>query len=228
MISGIDVASYQAETFPTSGLDFVFVKATEGTAYVNPKMGRQAATARAAGLPLGFYHFLRSGNVAAQAAYFVDRCASLQGDMLVCDWETSGTDRPSNADKDAFLREVKRLRPGHRVGLYCNTDYWLNRDHTSDCGDFLWIADPNHPAGHPAIKHAWTFHQYASTGGTDRNVAQFANRAALRSWAGYPAAPAPKPTPKPPAPAPAPETKDQQQDRRIADLEKAVAALQKG
>jgi len=221
MLKGIDVASHQADTFTTSGLDFVFVKATEGTTYVNPKMGKQAATARTAGLALGFYPFLHPGSIPAQAAYFVDRCGSLQGDMLVCDWETTGTGgRPSNAEKDAFVREVKRLRPGHKVGLYCNTDYWLHRDQTSYAGDFLWIADPNAPAGKPRIKAPWRFHQYGISGATDRNVANFESRAALRAWAGYPL-----PTPKPPAPA---ETPEQKQDRRITALEKAVAALQKG
>jgi len=188
MIKGIDVASYQPETFATSGLDFVFVKATEGTGYTNPKMAKQAATGRTAGLAVGFYHFLHPGDIKAQAAYFVAKCGALPGEMLVCDWETApGGARATNAEKDAFIKEVKRLRPDHKVGLYANTDYWLHRDTTSYCGDFLWIADPNHPAGSPAIKHAWTFHQYSSSGGFDRNVGKFADRAALKKWAGYPA-----------------------------------------
>lgn len=234
MINGIDVASYQPDTFGTTGLDFLFVKATEGTSYINPKQSRQAATARTAGLALGFYHFLHGGNIQAQAEYFVQQCASLEGDMLVCDWETpplAGQAAATNAEKDAFLAAVKKLRPGHKVGLYCNTDYWLNRDRTSVCGDFLWIADPNHPAGEPHIKHPWLFHQYAVQGGFDRNVGQFTDRAALKAWCGYPApkppqkppAPAPAPAPKPtPAPAPTPTAYDKEQDARLAKLESEV------
>lgn len=229
MINGIDVASYQPETYAVTGLDFVFVKATEGTSYINPRMARQAATARSAGLALGFYHFLHPGNIAAQAQYFVDKCASLHGDMLVCDWESApGAGGASCAEKDAFLREVKRLRPTtHKVGLYCNTDYWLHRDKTSYCADFLWIADPNHPAGHPRIEHPWTFHQHSISGGTDRDVANFASRAALRAWCGYPApAPAPKPAP-PKVPAPPKPTHDQVQDARLSKLESEVSAIEK-
>jgi len=228
MINGIDVSGWNNETYTTTGVDFVFVKATEGTTYLNPKQGRQAATARTAGVALGFYHFLHGGNVKAQAAYFVERCASLEGDMLVCDWETPPAgqgSRATNAEKDEFLREVKRLRPGHKVGLYCNRDYWLNRDHTSYAADFLWIADPDHAAGHPAIKAAWKFHQYGEKSGTDRNVAAFASRTALRSWCGYPA-PAPKPTPTPPAPAPKPTAYDKAQDTRLGELESEVKKLQ--
>lgn len=227
MIKGIDVASYQSETYPTSGLDFVFVKATQGTGYINPKMGRQAATARTAGLALGFYHFLRGGDIQAQAEYFVAKCASLEGDMLVCDWETppTGQGRAATcAEKDQFLRAVKKLRPGHKVGLYCNTDYWLHRDTTSYAADFLWIADPR-TAGQPRIKAKWTFHQYSISGGTDRNVARFNSRAELRSWCGY------KDKPKPPAPAPRPPapkpTVDQVQNKRLDTLEAEVDKLEK-
>ncbi|MGW2795194.1 GH25 family lysozyme [Streptomyces sp. NPDC001251] len=184
MIQGIDVSSYQNETYSTTGRDFVIVKATEGTSYINPKQNRQAATARTAGLVLGFYHFLHPGNITAQAAYFVEKCASIEGDLLVCDWESvEGGAGATNAEKDAFLRAVKRLRPYHRVGLYCNRDYWLNRDTTSFAQDFLWIADPDHAAGRPAIKANWTIHQYSESGGQDRNVAQFATRADMKRWA---------------------------------------------
>lgn len=225
MINGIDVAIYQDATFATSGLDFVFIKATEGRTYVNPKMGRQAATARTAGLAVGFYHFLHPGNIQAQAEAFVAKCASLEGDMLVCDWETTADGgRPTCAEKDQFLRAVKKLRPGHKVGLYCNTDYWLHRDNTSYAADFLWIADPDHAKGHPAIKAKWLFHQWGQRG-TDLDVAAFNSRSDLRNWCGYPTVPKPAPKPTPPAPVPTP-TKDQQQDARLTQLESEVGKLE--
>jgi GH25 family lysozyme M1 (1,4-beta-N-acetylmuramidase) len=217
MINGIDVASYQPAVYTTTGLDFVMIKATEGVTYTNPLMGRQAATARTAGLPVGFYHFLVGGNIKAQAAYFVDKAASAQGDMLVCDWENPpirGIRAATCAEKDLFLKEVQRLRPGHKVGLYCNTDYWKHRDTTSFCADFLWIADPNHHAGHPAISHAWRFHQHAVTHGYDRNVGNFASRAALREWCGYPAAPKPKAS-----------AYDHKQDERMAKIEAELEGI---
>ncbi|MGW7283780.1 GH25 family lysozyme [Streptomyces sp. NPDC054844] len=211
MIKGIDVSSYQAETYGTSGLDFVIVKATEGRTYINPKQDRQAATARTAGLALGFYHFLWPGNIKAQAKYFVEKCASLHGDMLVCDWETTGDGSwASNKEKDEFLREVKRLRGDtHKIGLYCNTDFWLNRDDTSYAADFLWIADPR-TAGKPRIRAKWAIHQYSITGGVDRNVARFGSRAEMRSWCGYADS------------RPAPTT-----EQRLTSLERRVSALEK-
>ncbi|MBM9504516.1 glycoside hydrolase family 25 protein [Actinacidiphila acididurans] len=189
MIKGVDVSSFQSTTYSLTGLDFVFVKATQSTNYVNPHMPAQVQRARNAGVVVGMYHFLVRGNIKAQAAYFVAKAGARPGEILACDWEanTDGT-FPSNAEKDEFLAEVKRLAPKHRVVLYCNRDYWLNHDRTSVCGDGLWIADYSHPAGHPAIKHAWLFNQYSAANNTDSDVGNFSTRAALKQWAGYPPA----------------------------------------
>ena len=193
-INGIDAASYQGPTPDLTGSAFVVIKATEGTSVLNSEQAAQAAHARAAGALLGFYHFLHPGDIAAQAAYFVTQCASVAGDTLWIDWETTedGT-YASCAEKDAMIAAVKGLRPGHRVGLYCNLDFWKSVDTTSDCGDALWIADPSSPAGRPAVEHPWTLHQYGLTDGIDRDVANFPTAEAMREWAN-PAAP------KPPAP----------------------------
>ncbi|WP_445396174.1 GH25 family lysozyme [Streptomyces sp. LE64] len=181
MIRGIDVSSYQS-SFDTGGLSFVIVKATEGRSYVNPRQAVQARQARDAGCVVGFYHFLWPGNIKAQAAYFVEECASRETDLLAADWEwTSDNTRASNAEKDAFIKEVKRLRPTHRVLLYCNRDFWLNYDTTSYAGDGLWIADYT-TAGKPRIKAKWTFHQYTDDP-LDKNLGDFTSEAELRCWA---------------------------------------------
>src|SRR5690606_33752617 len=106
-------------------------------------------------------------------------------------WESPDV---SDAEKNDFIKKCKAKAPTLKVGLYCNTDYWKNRDHSSYCGDFLWIADPSAPKGKPRITHAWTIHQYSSAGGTDRNVADFANIGAMKVWAGQKVAATPKPT----------------------------------
>lgn len=183
MITGQDWASYQLASPSTSGLDFAIIKATEGASYTNPRMVSQAATARSAGLIVGFYHFLLPGNVQAQAEYFVRQAASQEYDLLVCDWESSAHGSPSCAEKDAFLKAVQKLRgSNHRVLLYCNRDFWLNRDTTSFAADGLWIAEYNGRPGKPSIKAPWVIHQYTSTP-VDTNVAAFDSRAELRAWA---------------------------------------------
>ncbi|WP_055547501.1 glycoside hydrolase family 25 protein [Streptomyces sp. NBRC 110028] len=181
MLHGIDVSSHQS-SFDTDGLAFVFIKATEGRSYINPKQSSQASRARKAGCVVGFYHFLWPGNITAQARYFVEKCASEKHDLLAVDWETTGSGtRASNAEKDRFIREVKKLRPTHRVMLYCNRNFWLNHDTTSYAGDGLWIADYV-SAGKPRIKAKWRIHQYADRP-VDKNVADFSSKASLKTWA---------------------------------------------
>jgi hypothetical protein len=180
-VSGIDVASYQSSAYSTTGLGFVMVKATEGTGYVNPRHAAQVATGRRHALVVGHYHFVKPGpSMAAQADYFLQHAAAAPGDVLALDWEDTGV---TGEEKDAWIRHVQAAAPGHRVVLYCNRDFWVNRDHTSFAGDGLWIADPGAPAGHPRIEHDWLIHQYSEAGGLDHDVANFASTEAMRAWA---------------------------------------------
>ncbi|QNE73340.1 muramidase [Streptomyces finlayi] len=182
MLHGVDVSAYQT-SFDTAGLDFVLIKATEGRSYVNPRLKGQTERAREAGCVVGFYHFLWPGDISEQAEYFVSRTPERAGDLLAVDWEQTGEGtRASNADKDRFIRAVKRLRPDHRVLLYCNRHFWLNHDTTSYAGDGLWIAD-HVAAGRPRVKAPWRIHQFTDHP-LDRDLADFPSREAMREWAG--------------------------------------------
>jgi GH25 family lysozyme M1 (1,4-beta-N-acetylmuramidase) len=185
MIKGVDVAIYQAESGWETGVDFAFMKVTQGTSYVNPRWVSQRDNARAAGLVVGYYHFLEAGNVVAQADYFLSKISLQPGDVLACDWETNPatSTAATNADKDAWIAYVQG-KTGHRVVLYCNTDFWKNRDKTSFAGDGLWVATAGYPAGQPPITSGWLIHQYSTAGNIDHDVAQFSDRAAMLAWAG--------------------------------------------
>jgi hypothetical protein len=189
-VKGIDVASYQSTTYATSGYGFVMIKATEGTTYTNPKHDDQVSHGRAAGLLIGHYHFIRPGSVSAQANYFLAHAKAKPGDMLILDWEDTAV---SCANKDSFLAYLDAKVATSRNLLYCNKDFWKNRDTTSRCGDGLWIADPDSAPGHPAVQAAWTIHQYAISGGLDQNVANFSTKSAMATWATFsePAPPVP-------------------------------------
>jgi hypothetical protein len=199
-VIGQDWASYQPAAPSTAGLAFVFIKVTEGTNYTNPKWQQQRDHARKAGLVVGYYHYAQGVKNIEEADYFLKQTGTLQpGEMLAFDWEDSDV---SNAEKDAWIKYVQAKVPNHRVVLYCNRSYWLDRDDTSVCGDGLWIADPSAPMGKPRVEHAWTIHQYSSAAGTDRNVANFASVAALKTWAAKGVTPPKPPAPKPPTPKP--------------------------
>lgn len=202
MIHGIDVSSYQSETYDTTGLAFVIVKRTEGLSYTNPKASAQVSHGRAAGLVIGHYHYphIANGGTAEADAFLAHLGSDLHaGDLLVLDWEWYGqsgvTSSAADTFKDQWLARVKAKAPGHKVGVYADVNNWKNVDVNSNCGDFLWIADYI-TAGQPRITHPWVIHQYtdAAPQGGDGDVANFADKAAMLAWAN-PAAP--KPAPKP-------------------------------
>ena len=44
MIRGIDVSAYQSSSYDTDSISFVFIKATEGRSYINPKLAGMGTT----------------------------------------------------------------------------------------------------------------------------------------------------------------------------------------
>lgn len=188
MIRGVDVSSWQPEEFTMAldgqPVDFAIIKVTEGEEYVNPKWEAQRDWARLNGLSVGYYHFVRPGSVVTQADRFLETAQPDPGEHLWLDWEDAGV---SSDQKDDFIRYLKEKAPRHRVGLYCNRNFWLNRDTSSYAGDALWIASHSVAPGTPGIEYDWLIHQYSADGGIDHNAADFPNRATMQAWALLPA-----------------------------------------
>lgn len=188
MIYGVDVSNYQPINFAltTPGdnkpVDFAIIKVTEGATWLSPRWTGQQMWARDHDLAVGYYHFGRPGSMTAQADRFLAQLGDLApGETLWFDWEDAGI---SSAQKDQWITYVQSKRPGVRVGLYCNTDFWKNRDTSSFAGDGLWIATGGIPAGQPPISAPWLIHQYSTAGDYDHDLAQFATRADMIDWAG--------------------------------------------
>lgn len=177
-VKGVDVSSYQSESYPISGCDFVVVKATQGTSYVNSHHAAQAKRGYDHGLVVGHYHYAEGSNISGQVNYFLQQVKPRSGDFLALDWENPAM---SSAEKDQFLSEVDSKSP-LRVLLYGNLDYWLHRDQSGHRADGLWIADPSAPAGHPRIQSPWLIHQYTDSP-IDTNFGNWVNRSAMGAWA---------------------------------------------
>ncbi|WP_051591136.1 GH25 family lysozyme [Bacillus sp. UNC438CL73TsuS30] len=81
-LKGIDVSHWQGtidwKQVKNSGIAFVYAKASEGTAYTDPMFLTNVKGARAAGLPIGAYHYARPSapyspdDAKAEAQYFVN------------------------------------------------------------------------------------------------------------------------------------------------------------
>lgn len=138
---GIDISSYQSG-LNVAGLwaDFVIVKATEDDDYVNPYMVSQANSTLGASKRLGFYHFARPGDAAAQARYFVSAVGSFRGKAtLWLDWEANAVPQGPGWAK-TFLDTVRSLT-GSTPGIYMNGSALNGYDWSAVASQYpLWYA----------------------------------------------------------------------------------------
>ena len=143
---GIDISSHQAGlNVAALWADFVIVKATEDDDYVNPYMVSQANATLGASKRLGFYHFARPGDAAAQARYFVSAVGALRSRAtLWLDWEANAVPQGPGWAK-TFLDTVKSLT-GATPGIYMNGSAVNGYDWSAVAREYpLWYAGgPNY------------------------------------------------------------------------------------
>ncbi len=143
---GIDISSHQGGlNVGAIWADFVIVKATEDDDYVNPYMVSQAQATLGASKRLGFYHFARPGDAAAQARYFVSAVGALRAKAtLWLDWEANAVAQGPGWAKQ-FLDTVKSLT-GATPGIYMNGSAVNGYDWSAVASQYpLWYAGgPNY------------------------------------------------------------------------------------
>lgn len=174
MLHGTDISAYQSTSVPAG--DFVIIKATQGTGYVNSKLAAQLADARRKKMLVGFYHFPEFGNDPIRDAdHFCNTVGPLlePGDIVVLDHETDPP--PSAAHASAWGRKwltYTEARLKRRPWVYANLD-WASGGYCAGMGAYpYWCADPSSPAGHPRVRgpfKTWVAHQY-DVSGLDRDV----------------------------------------------------------
>lgn len=174
--SGIDWNKVKAD-----GARFVFITATEGTAYQYPNFTRLAAGARSVGLVLGAAHFAVPGasGGAAQADYFISHGGAWSADHQTLpgtlDLETS----PSGAACyglsqsgmvgwiSGFVSEY-RAKTSRWPIIYTTTNWWSTCTGNSGAfaaNDPLYIARPApSPGPLPGGWGTYTFWQWADSG----------------------------------------------------------------
>lgn len=174
MMNGIDISSYQSDIDLSAidGLDFVFVKATEGTGYVNPDCSRAVEQALSLGLKVGVYHYCNGLDAYGEAEFFVSTCSNWQGRVLFAiDWESGGNHAWGNEEyAQAVCKRVAELT-GSRPVLYASSSAfpWWICDY--DPHPLSWVAQyaDYEPTGWQESPwnegaYACDFRQYTSTG----------------------------------------------------------------
>ena len=223
-LNGIDISSHQSGIDLTVvPCDFVIIKATQGTGYVNPDCDRAYQQAKRAGKLRGTYHYVGGGNAVAEADYYANNIKGyLKDGLLAIDWEAEQNSAWGN---EAYLEQLVRRvieRTGIKPLIYSMASRYAQVAAVAkklDCG--LWVAEyaDMNPTGYQA--HPWregayacAIRQYASTGrlngwggNLDLNIAYMTRD----QWAKYVnpgGKPAAAPAPSKPAPAPARKSED--------------------
>lgn len=136
-LHGVDIASYQKDMDCSKvKADFIIIKATQGTTYVNPNCNRQYAQAKAAGKLLGLYHYATGVGAEAEADFFINNIKNYVKEAILClDWEHNdvGGKNPvfnTSGEVDYVYRFMKRVHDltGVYPLLYMSASVTRRRD----------------------------------------------------------------------------------------------------
>ena len=170
-VRGIDISRHNGKVdfkkVKDAGMEFVFIKASEGVTHTDSLFARNIDEARLAGLKTGAYHFFRFDKDGVdQALNFLHVLGGRQPELgLVVDVEQAGN--PAEEAKEVKRRLSSMVEylnlMGYRVTLYSNLDGY--HDYLKE--DFseypLWICRfKDNP-----IDGEWTFWQYDHHGRVD-------------------------------------------------------------
>lgn len=170
-LNGIDIASWQSGIDLTVvPCDFVIIKSTQGTGYVNPDYKRAIRQADSAGKLTGVYHYIDgSGSAEAEADHFINTVKDRIGKSILClDWESEQNSVWGNLNYlDAVIKAVYK-KTGVRPLIYASLSVFpWDIAKSNNCG--TWVAqyaDMN-PTGYqsdPWNNFDCTIRQYSSCG----------------------------------------------------------------
>ena len=171
---GIDVSQWQGnidfDAVSESGIEIVYIRAGQGSGYTDPYFRSNYEGAKAAGLKIGFYHYVTAQNT-AQAVQQADFFYSLIKDKTIdcrpaMDFESfPGLDnREINAIASAYLQRLAE-HLGYNPAFYSNS-YDTAAVWDSSFTDYpLWVADydVNMPENTGAWEN-WSGFQYSDSG----------------------------------------------------------------
>ncbi|QIG66834.1 glycoside hydrolase family 25 protein [Rhizobium phage RHph_TM3_14A] len=116
----IDISHHQPDpdwkALKKGGTIGVILKATEGSSYVDPTYGKRNVEARAAGLCVATYHFLKPGDTAAsQMDFYVKTVKPKDGDRLIIDYEANGL---KISDLETAIKRLAQIAPKCEISVY--------------------------------------------------------------------------------------------------------------
>ncbi|MCU0829296.1 MAG: glycoside hydrolase family 25 protein [Tabrizicola sp.] len=177
-VHGIDLSRFQTsvdwKTARANGVNFAFIKATEGGDLVDPMFESHWRGAGMAGVKRGAYHFFYHCRPAAeQARWFIRHVPRERGALPpVLDMEWTPTSPTCTIRRDgATIREEARIflailerHYGQRPIVYTTVDFFEDTELWRLEGVEFWLRSvADHPHG-VYDGTSWSFWQYTSTG----------------------------------------------------------------
>lgn len=149
MLKGIDISRWQGTPdfdILKGQIDFLIIKATEGTGFIDPSYSYNRDNARRVGLGLGYYHFARpdlGNSPESEADYFCNAISDIrEGEVVALDYEANW-EGDVVAWCKGFLDRVASRFDGLKGVIYINKSTQKGYDWSSvinsDYG--LWLAD---------------------------------------------------------------------------------------
>lgn len=164
-MKGIDIYSGQGNVdftaVKTAGVEVVYIKATEGVTYTDPTYRDFYNKAKAAGLKVGFYHFLRANNPVDEAKHFLDTIAGL---VVDCKYAID-IEVPLGQTAQQIINNVNQFAAhlkanGKEVVAYTYTSFL--KEYLQGLNLPLWIAE--YGVSKPNISVPYVGFQYSEAG----------------------------------------------------------------
>lgn len=166
---GIDISNYDGDIdfakVKSDGIECVYIKATEGTTFVDNYLNNNYKGAKNAGLKTGFYHFLVGTSLPeTQAENFYNNIKGKENNLKPClDIETANFDV-----MDYTLRFIKRFKELSNMDIcvYTYSNFISNFDNRLSNYDF-WEANYNNSPFNLPTNSIWSRrvgHQYTDKG----------------------------------------------------------------
>lgn len=201
-VHGIDLSVWNGpidwQTARQNGVNFAFLKATEGGDRVDPAFDANWRAAGQASVPRGAYHFFYHCRAASEQADWyirhVPRSPGALPPVLDMEWNHQSPTCPGKrpkaevqADARTFISALSR-HYGKRPILYTTVDFYEENQLWEISGADFWLRSvKDHPSDRYPGQH-WTFWQYSGTGlvpGIDGKVdlnAFSGSRAQWQAW----------------------------------------------
>lgn len=158
-----DVVNFQLSA--DAGIWGIIHKATQGTAYRDPRYVSRRAGAEKAGLLWGAYHFNTGDSVVDQVNNFIGYATPLANTLMVLDYEDNRLSNMSITQAVEFLHRIED-KLGRQAAIYSgnrlkeNLPRALKADRDYICSHRLWICQYGPRAVLPKGFTAWWLWQY--------------------------------------------------------------------